>query len=165
MISGIGRDSLDIAFTSRCSRTCGEPIRSIRRQVSAAVVMTSVSAGVSGSSATTVSVVSSTGTSREKTSWRCSIACSGVTPGRRLRWRGEPNTSTRPPKSWQSRASSPRYSVVLRRTASSGWATCSPSVFARSQWSPTQSSPARAIVRRISPRWAAEMSVASAANV
>ena len=39
-----------------------------RRQVSAVVVSTSVSTGESGSSATTVSVASSTGTSRENTS-------------------------------------------------------------------------------------------------
>ena len=62
--------SLAIAFTSRCSRTWGEPIRSIRRHVSAAVVSTSVSTGESGSSATIVPVDSSTGTSRENTSWR-----------------------------------------------------------------------------------------------
>ena len=65
MIAGISSGSLAIAFTSRCSRTWGDPIRSMSRQVSAAVVSTSVSFGASGSSATTVPVASSTGTSCE----------------------------------------------------------------------------------------------------
>ena len=69
MISGIGSSSLAIALTSSSSLMCCEPIRSISRRVSAAVVSTSVSAGESGSRATTVSVDSSTGTSRENTSW------------------------------------------------------------------------------------------------
>ena len=51
---------------------------------------------------------------------RISIAWSCVTPGSGFRCLGEPSTSTLPPRSQHSRASSPKYSPVRRRTSASG---------------------------------------------
>ena len=118
--SAIGVDSVTIALQSKCNRTCGEPIIWANSTASAVLTRKSVSCGPSGSSAITMSVSSNTGTTARNTSAAYSMAWSRLTPGRRFRCWGEPQTITLPPKSAHNRAKSPKYWAVLRRTSGSG---------------------------------------------